>query len=260
MADNPKPVGIPPRAAGAYEVQLRRSIVDPAMRQLRRTLERLAAQGVVTPEDVQRRILETMRLAYRAAEDVAEGAAFSHIAGVAKWHRRKLLAEFRKVGLDIAPFLSEDAVRQALDRRIADNVRLIKTIPERMHGSLVRRVRKQAADGWRFDPGFLERTLRAEYKSTGYNLRRLTRDQTTKQIGQLTQIRHQQAGFERYVWLTAGDERVRDTHAANDESLFRWTEPPQTGHPGQEIQCRCQAQAWVEDADIERVAAALRAA
>jgi hypothetical protein len=35
---------------------------------------------------------------------------------------------------------------------------------------------------------------------------------------------------------------VRDSHAANDDKLFRWDTPPEGGHPGQAHNCRCYAE------------------
>ena len=82
--------------------------------------------------------------------------------------------------------------------------------------------------------------LAQEFQSSGYNLRRLTRDQTQKQISNLTQARHRQMGIVEYRWSTSEDERVREEHAANNGKVFRWdTPPPITGHPGNDILCRC---------------------
>jgi SPP1 gp7 family putative phage head morphogenesis protein len=81
-------------------------------------------------------------------------------------------------------------------------------------------------------------------KSFGINRRRATliaRDQTTKLNSNLTRLRQQEVGVEEYVWQTAGDERVRPSHKANDGKTFRWDKPPKTGHPSFEINCRCVA-------------------
>ena len=252
MPKAPDPVGIPKLAAGTYEAELRRKIIAPALRRLRADLDDLVKRGLVTPEEVTDRINAVTRQAQTAAARYAPAAAEGHVVRTDRWHRRRFAATMRAAGIDLTLAAGEDAVREALERRIADNVRLIKTIPGRMHSSLIQRIQKQAADGWRFDPEFLSRTLQGEYKSTGWNLRRLTRDQTTKQIGQLTQIRQVQAGFKRYRWITAGDNRVRPEHEANDGLLFRWDDPPGTGHPGNAILCRCNAVAHVEDRDIQR--------
>ena len=121
-----------------------------------------------------------------------------------------------------------------------ENIRLIRTIPVRFHESLRRRVTETFADR-PFDQRALSKVLNREYRSTGYNLRRLTRDQTSKAIGQLTHARQTQLGVTEYRWRTAQDERVRETHATLDGTTHRWDTPPGVGHPGQDIQCRCVA-------------------
>ena len=257
MPRTPDPVGIPKTAPVTYERELRRNLTDPIIMRLRQSLLELSRrpEGVVLADLVRQRIEADINAAVRNLNEIAANAAVGHVGRVGKWHRRRLLATFRKVGMDLEPLMSEDAVRAALNARIRDNVRLIKTIPQRMHGSLMRRLQKQAEAGWRFDPGFTKRLLRAEYKSSGYNLRRLTRDQTTKQLSQMTMIRHQQAGFRRYTWVTGGSgPNRREDHQANEGQVFAWMEPPATGHPGEAIQCMCQAAPHVEDSDIELAA------
>jgi Phage Mu protein F like protein len=44
-----------------------------------------------------------------------------------------------------------------------------------------------------------------------------------------------------YVWRTSQDEKVRSAHRANDGHLFNWSDPPETGHPGEDYNCRCEA-------------------
>ncbi|MCH8952603.1 MAG: minor capsid protein [Proteobacteria bacterium] len=45
-----------------------------------------------------------------------------------------------------------------------------------------------------------------------------------------------------YVWRTLGDDKVRPSHAANHGRLFSWANPPATGHPGEDYNCRCD---WI---------------
>lgn len=42
-----------------------------------------------------------------------------------------------------------------------------------------------------------------------------------------------------YIWRSAGDERVRDAHAAVSGQVFAWSDSPVHGHPGNEPNCRC---------------------
>lgn len=56
-----------------------------------------------------------------------------------------------------------------------------------------------------------------------------------------------EAGVTRYRWLTAKDERVRKEHRERDGQIFSWDAPPDDGHPGQPVRCRCVALAVFED-------------
>ena len=50
-----------------------------------------------------------------------------------------------------------------------------------------------------------------------------------------------------YVWRTAGDGRVRGSHAARNGQIFAWADPPEHGHPGQEPNCRCWPEPYYGD-------------
>lgn len=88
----------------------------------------------------------------------------------------------------------------------------------------------------------------------GWNARRIARDQTNKLIGNFTMARQTSAGIEQYEWFTAMDERVRETHAQNHGGKFYWNEPPATGHPGEDILCRCVAMAIIDPTRHHRAA------
>jgi hypothetical protein len=47
-----------------------------------------------------------------------------------------------------------------------------------------------------------------------------------------------------YIWRTIGDDKVRSSHAANNGKIFVWSQPPETGHPGEEYGCRCWAESY----------------
>ena len=107
-----------------------------------------------------------------------------------------------------------------------------------------------------FDQELLTKVIRKTYRSSGYNLRRIVRDQTNKTIGQLTHLRQQQVGIQSYQWLTSQDERVRPSHVRNSGLIFDWAKPPvETGHPGQDVLCRCSAIPIVTQATRRRLGA-----
>ncbi len=77
----------------------------------------------------------------------------------------------------------------------------------------------------------------------------IARDQTLKLNGAITAERQQAAGVDSYVWSTSLDDRVRDEHAILEGQTFAWSDPPEPGHPGEDIQCRCVAVPVVAELD-----------
>ena len=234
----------------AYEQALRQIILAPLMRSLRRGLSEAAAAGQAF--DALRGVVgDHDRMERLVAREVA-----AHAARLDGYHRRRLIQTFRAaLGVDIRPVLSDTAIQPLMDAWRRENVRLIRTVPQRMQDGLYRRMTQTFASQ-PFDQKSLSRIVATEGRVSGYNLRRITRDQTSKAIGQLTQARHRQIGIEEYTWRTAQDERVRDTHSALDGTLQRWDTPPGVGHPGQDIQCRCVAIPYIPEAGIGRRPAA----
>ena len=99
----------------------------------------------------------------------------------------------------------------------------------------------------------LKKQIQETMQTTEYRARLIARDQIGKLNGELTQLRQQEAGIEGYIWRTAQDERVRGdpsglypnatpSHFDREGQRFRWDDPPEGGHPGEAIQCRCTAE------------------
>ncbi|MFQ5443539.1 MAG: phage minor head protein [Nitrospinales bacterium] len=44
-----------------------------------------------------------------------------------------------------------------------------------------------------------------------------------------------------YIWRTRRDSNVRSSHAEREGKIFRWDDPPDGGHPGEDYGCRCWA-------------------
>ena len=122
-------------------------------------------------------------------------------------------------------------------------------------------------------PGKLkEEILKATESLSEKHCRLLARDQMGKLNGQITQAQMEEVGLDLYVWSTAYDDRVRDSHALMEGLLCRWDDasvcsydngktwvPRPSGavdlHPGQDIQCRCVGLAYYPEliAEIENV-------
>ena len=91
-----------------------------------------------------------------------------------------------------------------------------------------------------------------EYQTHPQRLRPLRTSMEERPIrafaGLINQLRQQDLGIERYIWRSQDDAKVRDSHAAYDDQVFRWDEAPAGGHPGQAHNCRCYAEPLRPDA------------
>lgn len=157
-------------------------------------------------------------------------------------HRTQFIKRFTTMtSVDVSATLRQGPVAEALIKRVDANVDLIKLIAKEHLPKVAVHVQKALVDR-PFDRLHLANYFRSEWRYRDYPLRRIARDQVNKSIGQFNEIRQTQLGIESYQWQSVGDNRTRPTHAANNGREFYWNDPPaQTGHPGEEIQCRCVA-------------------
>ena len=90
-------------------------------------------------------------------------------------------------------------------------------------------------------------------KRTGmaYNHARLiANDQTGSILAQLNKYRATHAGFEKYMWQSMEDGRVRPKNQELDQKVFRYDDPDggDDGQlPGEPINCRCVAMPVIDD-------------
>ena len=141
-------------------------------------------------------------------------------------------------GIDI--FVDEPWLSDQLKLFSVQNAQLIKSLPseelERVAGIIERGLQQ----GVRFTD--ISKSLQKSFGITRRRATLIARDQTTKLNSSLTRLRQEEVGIEEYIWQTSGDERVRPTHRVNDGKKFKWNTPPKvTGHPGNDVNCRCVA-------------------
>lgn len=149
---------------------------------------------------------------------------------------RKQMQE--SIGIDV--FTLEPAMKDRLEAFADGNVALIKSVPDRYFGELKTQVVTGLRQGQRAED--LAKTIADRYGVAESRAQLIARDQIGKLNGELNQARQQALGIEGYVWRTAEDERVRPEHEDRDGEQFDWTDPPEDGHPGFPINCRCIAE------------------
>ena len=239
---------IHPPSGKEYEKQLRKVLLNPLYKTMRERLSLAAGASQA--------YYEIMNMPMPNIEGLHSGVVKKYLNHLSGWHKKKIIAAFRAaIKIDVGVLLNDGPIRTALQERIVENVSLIKTIPKKFQSDLKASFLEEFAEA-PFDRQRLTSMLSGTYHSAGYNLRRIARDQTTKAIGQFTELRQKQIGVKEYRWSTSDDSRVRLTHQHNEGKVFSWDEPPAiTGNPGWDIQCRCVAVAIIPQPGPPPVAA-----
>jgi SPP1 gp7 family putative phage head morphogenesis protein len=153
--------------------------------------------------------------------------------------------------LGIDPLIAEPGLRQRIKDFTAENVALIKSIPQQYFDQVEQRVINGVRTGARH--GELAKQVEERFDVAESRAKLIARDQTLKFYGELNAARQQAMGVEKYVWRTSNDQRVRDAHAEFDGNTYSWDDPPGDGspqegtHPGTGINCRCTADPVLDD-------------
>lgn len=141
-------------------------------------------------------------------------------------------------GFDL--FVDEPWLKDQLQLFSDQNEKLIRGIPDQELERISGDVERGLQQGRRFTD--IAKDIQKSYGISHRKAKTIARNQTTQLNASLTRYRQQEVGIEKYQWQTSGDERVRPTHRANDGKIFSWDKPPAiTGHPGNDINCRCVA-------------------
>lgn len=177
--------------------------------------------------------------------DINENARIisnSFVDGSNQTNKRRFYSAMNNaIGVDLQSVIANENLDDILVATTRENVALIRSIPEEYFKKIETIVFTNTTQG--STAGSMIKQIMQTGKVTTNRAKLIARDQTSKLNSALTQQRSQNLGIEEYVWRTAGDERVRESHRRKNGKVFRWDDPPKdTGHPGQDIQCRCVAE------------------
>ena len=205
---------------------------DDASRRLNDLMEatRVTAEQITTPNSIENTIKRT---------------SFD----VSNFNKIQLGRTFSTV-ISIDLFGGEPWLAQELSNFAAENVSLIQNVRQNFRDQTQEVVFRGLRQGKRHEviaqeilgisKTELNRVSRFRLAKTRANL--IARDQISKLNGQLNRLRQQDVGIKKYIWRTVGDGRVRPDHAARSGIVFKWSQPPFDGHPGEPINCRCNAE------------------
>lgn len=145
------------------------------------------------------------------------------------------------VGVDLQSIITNENLGDVLTSVTRNNVALVKSIPAEYFKNIESIIFSGVTQGKQASSMISQ--IRALNNSSFKRAKLIARDQTSKLNSALTRKRSTNLGVEEYIWRTSGDDRVRESHRRKNGKIFRFDSPPKdTGHPGEDIQCRCVAQ------------------
>lgn len=186
-----------------------------------------------------------------AAEQLAEYFATK----VEKRSRLTLQKILRDGGWSVQPdfFKNTAAVRDVMSATVAENVSLIKSIPQQFHTQVEGLVMRSVTAGRDLAP--LVRDLQKQYGVTRRRAEFIALDQNNKATAAITRARYVDMGIEEAIWLHSGGGKTkRPTHVKQSGKKYNiatgWFDPdPKVRRhiqPGELINCRCVPRAVIK--------------
>jgi SPP1 gp7 family putative phage head morphogenesis protein len=222
----------------------------------RRELDRV--DDVRMDEGLGRRVSDLVRRVAARFVEAIRPAALEDLASrfasrTAQWSRAETDRRVKAaIGVDV--FTAEPNLGPLAEVFVAENVALIRTIPERYFAQVEGVVLRGAASGTL--PRDMASQLAEQFEVSRRRAAVIARDQVGKFYGEVNKARQQKLGLKTYTWRTVGDNRVRSEHEAREGKVYAWNPedavdgveylPPEE-QPGAPILCRCSAEANVEE-------------
>lgn len=190
---------------------------------------------------------------------IAEYGLDQKVEQIAKMAKNVSIREWKRavkdtLGIDLLDdYFKGEFFEEAIRRWIAENVLLIKSIPNETLGNMREIILGSYLKGSSIRD--IQKAIQETYNVSKRKAQLLARDQVATLNAQLTKAQQTDAGCSKYRWSTSKDSRVRDCHKALDGKTFSWNDPPEmwyetkqgrvyTGrrcHPGEDYCCRCVA-------------------
>lgn len=222
------------------------AVARGAQRILRVNLEPWLKQRTDSGGDELAQLFARMRI--KAEQQVHAAAALvagRFVRDAERANRAAMNTQYKTL-LRIDPFKGNLGLETTMRARVRANVQLIESIPVELLEQVEEVVRPAVSTGLRVEE--LMKQVQGRFDVSDSRAQLIARDQVGKFNGELARERSQSLGVETYVWSTSKDQRVRSDHAHLEGSVQRYDAPPvvdqrsgDTGNPGDDYQCRCQA-------------------
>ena len=177
----------------------------------------------------------------KAADDLA-----TYFATRVENRSRRTLMNILKDGGWTVEFKLTPGLRDVMSACVAENVSLIKSIPQHFHTQVEGLVMRSVAAGRDLAP--LVKDLQKQVGVTRRRAERIALDQNNKATAQITRARYVDMGITEAIWLHSGGGKTkRPTHVKQSGKKYNvaegWFDPdPKVKRfiqPGELINCRC---------------------
>jgi len=183
--------------------------------------------------------------------------------------KKMIVKTFNEARREI-PVLKLKEPSQALRGSIQRNIELIHNITKEHVDNLQTAVLHSMRRG--FDPKVIqEEVLKQADKGLSY-AKFVSRDQLAKAHADINEERQRSVGIPGYIWIDTNDGKTRKSHKAHHMKFYRWDDPPVINfaldgdmkraperlHPGEDYQCRCNAQPAFDQSDADLMSTRIR--
>lgn len=185
--------------------------------------------------------IRSMSATARGITGLAQAIAAEWANGLDDQHKALFYKNVNSaLGINLENIINEGDLRSIVNTKIEENIALIQSIPDEYFKKLSVIVNQQTSS--KKSAKSIIDQIRDLTNVTKKRAKLIARDQTQKLNAAITRQRQTALGIVEYRWQTSDDERVRESHKRNNGKIFNWNSPPkETGHPGEDIQCRCVA-------------------
>jgi SPP1 gp7 family putative phage head morphogenesis protein len=193
----------------------------------------------------QEKLKQQLELYSQSLGPWAEKVAADFIAAVNRDNKKAWASQSKKLAAHLKNEMANSSVGLMAKQLQAQQVALIQSIPLEAGARAQKLAQEAAMGGKRADE------VAAELADTeGVTASRATliaRTEISKANAAITQARSEYVGATHYIWRTAGDGDVRESHREVDGKIFAFMAPPtlsdgMTGNPGEFPNCRCFAE------------------
>lgn len=138
-----------------------------------------------------------------------------------------------------------EAEKEIIAKEYKNNLELhIKNFLDEETKKLRDEVEESVNAGYRAE--HLKEIIKERYQVSESKAEFLAKQETSLLTSKYTQMRYKDAGINKYIWSTSGDNRVRHDHKELDGKIISYDDPPivdkatgRRAHAGEDFGCRC---------------------